>query len=156
MTPFEYRRAGAVADAVAWLREDPDAKLLAGGQSLLAAMKLGLAAPTVLIDLGRLPELRALREENGTLWIGAMCTHATVAASPLVRAKLPGLARLAGGSSPPTWTTPTAGPAATTADDTRRRTHYPGNARRHGRRYPAQRLDGERGRDCYQSRHPRR
>lgn len=97
MTPFEYRRAGAVADAVAWLREDPDAKLLAGGQSLLAAMKLGLAAPTVLIDLGRLPELRALREENGTLWIGAMCTHATVAASPLVRAKLPGLARLAGG-----------------------------------------------------------
>lgn len=97
MTPFEYRRAEKVADAVAWLRESPDAKLLAGGQSLLAAMKLGLAAPSVLIDLARISELRVLREDSGALWIGAMCTHAAVAASPLVRAKLPGLALLAGG-----------------------------------------------------------
>ncbi|QHE87392.1 FAD binding domain-containing protein [Hydrogenophaga sp. BPS33] len=97
MTPFEYRRASRVADAVAWLRETPDAKLLAGGQSLLAAMKLGLAAPPLLIDLGRVTELRALRDDGAHLWIGAMCTHAAVAASPLVRARLPGLARLASG-----------------------------------------------------------
>lgn len=97
MTPFEHRRAARVSDAVAWLREVPDAKLLAGGQSLLAAMKLGLAAPPLLIDLARVPELQALREDGAGLWIGAMCTHASVAASPLVRARWPGLARLAAG-----------------------------------------------------------
>jgi len=97
MTPFELRRAACVADAVGWLRESPEAKLMAGGQSLLGAMKLGLAAPQVLIDLGRVAELRSLREEGGAVWVGAMCTHAMVAASPLVRSRLPGLARLAAG-----------------------------------------------------------
>lgn len=97
MTPFDHRRATRVTDAVSWLREVPDAKLLAGGQSLLAAMKLGLAAPPLLIDLARVPELHTLREEGGAVWIGAMCSHASVAASPLVRQRLPGLARLAAG-----------------------------------------------------------
>ena len=97
MTPFEFRRAANVADAVRWLREQPEAKLLAGGQSLLAAMKLGLAAPELLIDLGRVAELRSVREDGQALWIGAMCTHAGAAASALVRARVPGLARLAGG-----------------------------------------------------------
>jgi carbon-monoxide dehydrogenase medium subunit len=97
LSPFEYRRAAQVADAVAALRENPEARLLAGGQSLLAAMKLGLSAPPVLIDLGRVAELRSLGADGDGLWIGAMCTHAAVAAAPLVRERLPGLAALAGG-----------------------------------------------------------
>lgn len=97
MNPFEYRRATQVADAVAALRAHPDARLLAGGQSLLAAMKLGLSAPPVLIDLGRIAELRSLCADGDGLWTGAMCTHAAVAAAPLVRERLPGLAALAGG-----------------------------------------------------------
>lgn len=97
MSTLDLRRAGTVADAVAWLREDPDAKLLAGGQTLLAAMRLRLAAPSLLIDLQALPELQGLGEQGHHLWVGAMCTHAAVAASPLVRQRLPGLARLAAG-----------------------------------------------------------
>lgn len=96
MNSFDYRRAERVADAVAWLREEPEAKLLAGGQSLLAAIKLGLAAPPLLIDLARIAELRQLQLQGNALWIGAMCSHAVVAASPLVRQHLPGLAALAG------------------------------------------------------------
>ncbi len=97
MNPFEYRRPSTVAEAVGWLREDPEARLLAGGQSLLAAMKLRFAAPTLLIDLQGLPELTALEERDGELWIGAMCSHAKVAASPLVQGLAPMLAELAGG-----------------------------------------------------------
>lgn len=97
MTPFEYRRATTVADAVAWLRAEPEAKFLAGGQSLLGAMKLGLSSPSLLIDLGGLTELSSMRAEGESLWIGALCTHARVAAAPLVRQHLPGLARLAAG-----------------------------------------------------------
>ena len=97
MNPFEYRRPANVAQAVAWLRDDPDAKLLAGGQSLLAAMKLRFAAPSLLIDLQGLPELTALEERSGSLWIGAMCNHAKVASSPLVQRLAPMLARLAHG-----------------------------------------------------------
>lgn len=97
MSALDLRRAARVADAVGWLREDPDAKLLAGGQTLLAAMRLRLAAPSLLIDLQALPELQGLHEEGPHLWMGAMCTHAHVAASPLVRQRLPGLARLAAG-----------------------------------------------------------
>ncbi len=97
MNPFEYRRPSDVAQAISWLRDDPEAKLLAGGQSLLAAMKLRFAAPTVLIDLQGLPELTALETHDGKLWIGAMCTHGQVAASPLVQRMVPVLAHLAGG-----------------------------------------------------------
>jgi xanthine dehydrogenase iron-sulfur cluster and FAD-binding subunit A len=92
MNSFDYRRPRNVAEAIGWLRDDPEAKLLAGGQSLLAAMKLRFAAPTLLIDLQGLPELTALREDGGGLWIGAMCTHAAVAASPLVHRIAPMLA----------------------------------------------------------------
>ena len=79
---------------------------LAGGQSLLAAMKLGLATPSVLIDLQDIPGLRDIRLDTGadgqaTLWIGAMATHAAVAASGLVQRFAPGLAELAGGIADP-------------------------------------------------------
>lgn len=97
MNAFDYRRARSVEQATAWLREDADAKLLAGGQSLLAAVKLGLAAPSLLIDLQDLSALRAVRQEAQGIWIGALCTHASVAASALVRQHLPMLARLANG-----------------------------------------------------------
>lgn len=74
---------------------------LAGGQSLLAAMRLGMAAPGKLVDLQDVPDLRSIRIENGadgqaSLWIGAMATHASVAASEIVRDWAPGLAHLAG------------------------------------------------------------
>lgn len=95
MNGFDYRRAASPAQATAWLREDPDAKLLAGGQSLLAAIKLRLAAPSALIDLQGMPELSAVREDAQSVWIGAMCSHASAAASPVVRKRLPMLAKLA-------------------------------------------------------------
>ena len=97
MTPFDYRRPVSLAEAVACLREDPDAKLLAGGQSLLPAIKLRLSEPSMLVDLQALPELSGIRAQGGGLWIGAMCSHASVAASPLVKQLLPMLAQLAGG-----------------------------------------------------------
>ncbi|MDB5849389.1 MAG: carbon monoxide dehydrogenase [Rhodoferax sp.] len=97
MNAFDYRRPQRLTEAIAQLRSDPDAKLLAGGQSLLAAMKLRFAAPSALIDLQDLPALNLLHEDGTGLWIGAMCCHAKVAASPLVRARAPMLAALAQG-----------------------------------------------------------
>lgn len=94
---FDYRRPVQVAEAIAWLRENSEAKLLAGGQSLLAAMKLRLSEPSMLIDLQDLPELAGIRSQEGGLWIGAMCTHASVAGSPLVLQLAPMLAQLAHG-----------------------------------------------------------
>lgn len=72
-----------------------DAKLLAGGHSLIPAMKLRLARPGCLIDLGRLPGLGGVRIEGDSLAIGALTVHADVASSELVRQRLPGLAEAA-------------------------------------------------------------
>lgn len=96
MSPFDYRRVRDVAEAVAALRQNPDAKLLAGGQSLLAAMRLGLSAPAELLDLQDLALLKTLEPRDGGLWLGAMCTHAQIAASRLVQSAAPMLAQLAG------------------------------------------------------------
>jgi aerobic carbon-monoxide dehydrogenase medium subunit len=83
---FDYVRAGSVDEAVDALREHgDDAKLLAGGHSLLPLMKLRLAAPEVLVDLGRIDALRGVREDGGHLVIGAMTTHDAVVHDPLVR-----------------------------------------------------------------------
>ena len=97
MNRFGYARARTAADAVGRLRADPDARLLAGGQSLIATIRLGLAAPSMLIDLASIPELTTLRSDVDGLTIGAMCTHATIAASAVVRAAAPMLAGLADG-----------------------------------------------------------
>ena len=95
ITPFRYARPDSIDAALQLLRDDVDAKLLAGGQSLLASMKLGLAMPSMLIDLAHIPALtRIARAANG-LWIGAMCTHAAIATSAEVRAVAPMLADLA-------------------------------------------------------------
>jgi carbon-monoxide dehydrogenase medium subunit len=97
MYRFEYHRASSVADAVALLARNSDAKLLAGGQTLIAAMKLRLAAPPELVDLGAIAELRGIQAESGTLSIGAMTSHAEVAASKEVKQSIPALAGLAAG-----------------------------------------------------------
>jgi carbon-monoxide dehydrogenase medium subunit len=82
---FEYYRATSVAEAVELLRNHPGAKLLAGGHSLLPQMKLRVAQPAALVDIGRLAELNGITLDGDTLRIGATTTHATVAASSVVR-----------------------------------------------------------------------
>ena len=84
---FDYVRAGSVDEAVAALGATDEAKLLAGGQSLLQLLRLRLSFPSVLVDLGRVNELRGVREEAGELVVGAMTTHADVASSDLVRSR---------------------------------------------------------------------
>ncbi len=94
--PFEYHLARTVEEALRLLdRHGDEAKLLAGGHSLLPMMKLRLAAPRYVIDIGRLRGLNYIREANGHIAIGAMTTHAELADSPLVRLKCPLLAETA-------------------------------------------------------------
>ncbi len=97
MYSFNYKRVKSVADAAAALGKSDDAKLLAGGQSLVAAMKLRLSKPSDLIDLGKLEELRGIKVDGGTVTIGAMMRHAEVAASAEVKKAIPALAALASG-----------------------------------------------------------
>ena len=81
---FDYHRASSVAEAQQLLAANPGAKLLAGGHSLLPMLKLRLAAPSALIDIGRIAALKGVTADGSGLRIGAMTTHADVAASPLV------------------------------------------------------------------------
>ena len=91
--PFDYVVAESPAHALDLLDSLGDeAKLLAGGHSLLPMMKLRLATPSVLIDIGRLPELAGIRAEGDELVIGAATPHAVLASSELVRADAPLLA----------------------------------------------------------------
>jgi carbon-monoxide dehydrogenase medium subunit len=94
MYSFNYIRAKSVADALAALGKCPEGKLLAGGQSLIAAMKLRLSKPSDLIDLGTIDELRGIKVDAKTITIGAMTRHADVAASPEVKKAIPALADL--------------------------------------------------------------
>lgn len=93
---FEYTRPSTVDEAVAALAQDEDAKVLAGGQSLLPLLRLRLAAPTTVVDLGGLAELRGVREDGDDLVIGAMTTHAAVLRDPLVAEHAPLLAQATG------------------------------------------------------------
>ena len=97
MYSFTYQKAASVDDAAAMLAARPQAKLLAGGQTLIAAMKLRLADPGELVDLGRIKGLAGIRIDGKTAVIGAMTRHADVAASAELRAAIPALAALAGG-----------------------------------------------------------
>jgi carbon-monoxide dehydrogenase medium subunit len=96
MQSFGYLEPTTLARAASAAKDKPDGKYLAGGQSLLATMKLGLAAPTDLIDLAHVPELHGIKVEGDAVTIGAMTTHAEVAASPQVVQRIPALAALAG------------------------------------------------------------
>lgn len=90
---FEYSAPGSLKEALALLAEG--AKPLAGGMSLIPMMKLRLANPEHLVDIGRLPELNYIREENGELHIGAGVTHFEVESSPLLLGKCPLIAETA-------------------------------------------------------------
>jgi carbon-monoxide dehydrogenase medium subunit len=93
--PFTYRRAKSVAEAEALLKAAPESKLLAGGQTLIAAMKMRLANPPELIDISGIGELRYIRVEGGAMRIGAATVHFDVATSPEVQKTIPALAHLA-------------------------------------------------------------
>jgi carbon-monoxide dehydrogenase medium subunit len=93
---FEYRRAGSVEEAIELLGTDEDAKLLAGGHSLIPAMKLRIARPTMLVDVGRLDDLRFVREDGDSITVGALTRHAQLAADPSLRTSCGILAHAAG------------------------------------------------------------
>ena len=95
MYSFDYQRASDAQGAVKALAADTEAKFLAGGQSLLAAMKLRLAQPSTLIDVTRIPELKSINVDGKVVKIGAAVCHADVAANAQIQATLPGLAQLA-------------------------------------------------------------
>jgi carbon-monoxide dehydrogenase medium subunit len=94
--PFEYHAPTSLGEAVSLLeRYGDEAKLIAGGHSLLPLMKLRFAQPAHLVDLRKVPNLTGIREDGGAIVIGAMTTHAAVARSDLVRRRLPVLAEAA-------------------------------------------------------------
>jgi carbon-monoxide dehydrogenase medium subunit len=94
---FEYRRVSSVGEAIKLLAENgPDAKLLAGGHSLLPLMKLRLAVPSLLIDVGRLSELSYVRDDGSYLSVGALTRHHDLEYSQLVRQQAPVLSYVAG------------------------------------------------------------
>jgi carbon-monoxide dehydrogenase medium subunit len=78
---FDYYRANSVSEALALLQQHNTAKVLAGGHSLIPAMKLRLSDPGVLIDIGRVAELKGISRSGNTVRVGALTTHAAVAAS---------------------------------------------------------------------------
>jgi carbon-monoxide dehydrogenase medium subunit len=94
---FEYKRPASLDEAIDLLAENGDTRPLAGGHSLLPMMKLRLAEPAALVDIGRLPGLDGIEEDGDELRIGALATHASVAASELVREQCRVLASTAEG-----------------------------------------------------------
>lgn len=94
--PFELHSPTSISEAVALLRRLDDPKVLAGGQSLVPLMKLRLASPANLVDIGKIPGLSYVKEAKGRLLFGSMTTHDEVAESPLVAAKCMVLSEAAG------------------------------------------------------------
>jgi carbon-monoxide dehydrogenase medium subunit len=92
--PFEYAAPTSVSDAVSALSgAGEDAKVLAGGQSLIPVLRLRLAYPTTVVDLGRVAELRGVRDDGDAIVIGSMTTHADVIRDPLVQQHAPLIAQ---------------------------------------------------------------
>jgi 2-furoyl-CoA dehydrogenase FAD binding subunit len=83
--PFAYRRPGTIAEAVAALAGEPNAKVLAGGQSLVPLLSMRLAAPAMLVDINAIPGLDAIEVDKDGVRVGALARHAAVLASPDVR-----------------------------------------------------------------------
>ncbi len=94
--PFEYRRAESVDDAIRALSENPDAKLLAGGHSLLPLMRVRLARPSMLVDISRMQDLKYVREDGDRVAIGALTRHHDVAGSEVLQQLCPIVAFAAG------------------------------------------------------------
>jgi len=86
---FDYVAPSSLDEAVALLREHDDAKVLSGGQSLIPMLKLRLAAPAVLVDINRIPDLGYVQERGGALRIGALARESDVEASAVVRERYP-------------------------------------------------------------------
>ena len=94
--PFEYRRVGTVDEAIQALSDGPDAKLLAGGHSLLPLMKLRLARPSLLVDISRLQDLKYVKEDGDRVAIGALTRHHDVANSEVLQELCPIVSYAAG------------------------------------------------------------
>mgnify|MGYP002651728337 FL=1 len=90
---FDYHAPTTVDDAVALLAGGGDARVLAGGQTLIPMMNFRLAAPAVIVDLNRIPELATIKDDGDTVRIGAMTRQRAVEFSPVVAEKLPLLAK---------------------------------------------------------------
>ena len=88
--PFAYQRAGTLADVFRLMSESgADAKLLAGGQSLIATLAFRLSEPTTLIDITRVAELKGVADAGNFIRVGALTTHAELGHSPLINAHVP-------------------------------------------------------------------
>ena len=98
---FEYSKAGSVAEAIQVLQGDPDAKIIAGGHSLLPLMKLRLARPSRVVDIGGIAGLRGISVSDGVVSIGALTTHYEISTSADVQANCGILAEAAGGVGDP-------------------------------------------------------
>jgi carbon-monoxide dehydrogenase medium subunit len=98
---FDYQKPGSVADAIQILSNNGEAKVLAGGQSLIPLLKLRLARPTLVVDIGGLEELKGITVEGGTMHIGSLTTHSEIASSPQVHESCEILAEAAGGVGDP-------------------------------------------------------
>src|SRR5262245_43364718 len=96
MTSVTYHRPASVADAARLAAASDDVRFIAGGQSVLPSMRLGLLTPSTLVDLGSIAELRGIRVDGRNLVIGAMTSHTEVAQSRDVQSAIPALADLAG------------------------------------------------------------
>lgn len=94
--PFAYTRAKSLNEAATLIAGNPDAKILAGGQTLIPTMKQRLAQPSMLIDISGLPELAFVRATGDAVTVGAATKHAEVATSAEVKKSIPALAYLAG------------------------------------------------------------
>jgi aerobic carbon-monoxide dehydrogenase medium subunit len=97
---FEYARAGSIDEAIELLGRE-DAKALAGGHSLIPLLRLRFARPSLLVDIGRLDDLRYVREDGDKIAIGALCRHADLALDPVLAQGCGLLARTAGNVGDP-------------------------------------------------------
>src|SRR5437868_12577924 len=93
---FAYARPSTLDEALTLLAQNEDAKILAGGHSLIPAMKLRLMQPPLLVDIGRIKDLSYIREEEGQIRIGATTTHYQIESSDLLKAICPLLPECAG------------------------------------------------------------
>jgi aerobic carbon-monoxide dehydrogenase medium subunit len=92
---FDYKRATTVSEAITLMQANPNAKLLAGGHSLIPAMKLRLSNPAMLIDIARISDLNFIKDRGKYIAIGAMTTHGTIASHKTITQKVPLLSHAA-------------------------------------------------------------
>ena len=115
--PFDYVRPDSLAEACALLAGDEDARVIAGGQTLVPMLAMRLARPAKLIDILRLPELAGIRAEDGAVIVGATTRQAQAERDPVIRASVPMLARvLPWVGHPPTRNRGTVGGSIANAD----------------------------------------